>query len=412
MSEHFDFERRRQLAESAKTIGIRPTAHLFHTRPGTVKKWLRIHQQDGLSGIAAHVRIRRPFPSLTNARLVECRQDRVKAKTVRGDEWIACLECGRLLKRIDRQHLRGKTCTGSSLTVAAYKEKWGYNRKASLCSVKASLAWRARAKKHGLAKLGRGTRFTHGESRGGGLKMRPEGLLNVRRPDGARADKQRGRDWVIAQLRLAGKDEESIAKAVGISATAIRFRLKRMRFPSGRGPFAFEHGRVVTAEAVSDVLKASGLTAAELTRIMGRSKASLHHHLRKPGEPIPIVLAIATKQAARALPRTTSGGRPAVILSGERSRLREAYRELAEDLTLLRAWLKSEKRTVARMQDWICNQTRLGTIRRLLFWPEFFQWIDPLVLLGSKWRVKETARDFLAEDYGVSARTVDSIIFG
>jgi hypothetical protein len=59
----------------------------------------REHEQKrGLSHSAISKRKQRQY--LTPEELAECQANPEKAFTIRGDEWIACLECGRLLKFI------------------------------------------------------------------------------------------------------------------------------------------------------------------------------------------------------------------------------------------------------------------------------------------------------------------------
>lgn len=412
-SGHFDFEKRKALAESAEKIGIRPTARLFATRIGTVKKWLRIYGEGGADRLIAHIRTRRPFSSVTKEQLAECRKDLAKAKTIRGDDWIACLECGRLLQRIDGTHLRR-----DGLTLALYKEKWGYNRGSGLCSNALASRWAARAKNpRNIERLRKiGPRFHPGQSGLSGKKMRREGIANIRVPEGPRRDKQKGvTDWQIAKARLRGDKLSSIAKAAGLSETAVRWRLKRMRFPCGRGPFAFQHGHVLTAEVIADAAVSSGLSVAQLTRKLGLAKSTLHHHLRQPAKPIPRSLALTITRARALLPAkaaSTAGGRPPAISFSERRSLKGTYRELLADLKQLRGWLRDERRDKVQVGDWIWREARLGKIRRLLFWPEFFGWgyatFTTRGFLSATWTPYEVAIDFLAFDFQVSSYTIET----
>ncbi|MHB8755286.1 MAG: helix-turn-helix domain-containing protein, partial [Candidatus Acidiferrales bacterium] len=60
---------RLRLVESAKQIGIRPTARLFATTVPTVRKWLRRYQQQGPSGLIAHSRAPHRSPQKTSAEI-------------------------------------------------------------------------------------------------------------------------------------------------------------------------------------------------------------------------------------------------------------------------------------------------------------------------------------------------------
>jgi len=59
------YNRRLRLVESAKRIGIKPTARLFTTNMPTVRKWLRRFEQRGPSGLREQSRARRRQPHKT-----------------------------------------------------------------------------------------------------------------------------------------------------------------------------------------------------------------------------------------------------------------------------------------------------------------------------------------------------------
>jgi len=65
------YNHRLRLVDSAKRIGIKPTARLFTTTLPTVRKWLRRFQQRGPSGLVALSRARhqqaQKTPPLTEA---------------------------------------------------------------------------------------------------------------------------------------------------------------------------------------------------------------------------------------------------------------------------------------------------------------------------------------------------------
>jgi helix-turn-helix protein len=63
------YNHRLRLVQSARQIGVKPTARLFITTVPTVRKWLRRYQQQGPSGLCEHsqriipARAKRPRPS-------------------------------------------------------------------------------------------------------------------------------------------------------------------------------------------------------------------------------------------------------------------------------------------------------------------------------------------------------------
>jgi transposase len=72
------YNHRLRLVESAKRIGIKPTARLFVTTVPTVRKWWRRYQQHGPSGLLALSRARhhqaQKTPPTSEAQLVELRK--------------------------------------------------------------------------------------------------------------------------------------------------------------------------------------------------------------------------------------------------------------------------------------------------------------------------------------------------
>jgi transposase-like protein len=59
------YNHRLRLVESAKRIGIKPTARLFTTTVPTVRKWLRRFQQHGPCGLREQSRARQQQPHKT-----------------------------------------------------------------------------------------------------------------------------------------------------------------------------------------------------------------------------------------------------------------------------------------------------------------------------------------------------------
>ena len=350
---------------------------------------------------------------VTPEELASCQADVRKAKALRSPDHIVCLECGRALKRISAQHLREH-----ALTRAGYKTKWGYNSGSGLASQSLSKKLAGVARKMGLAKHGRRflKPFAHGH-RGFFKSPSREGVLNR-----AEAASHESRPWrwkqgnntsdlKIAEARLRGETQELIAERAGLSGTAVYWRLKRLRFP-GR-PCIFEHGEPITGRAIHDLLEAFDVTPLDLTRFMSISRNALYKHMRRPSKVLSPDLAKRIQTQRRSLqkrrPPTKKGGRPTRLLPAEEQGLPEKYRALREDLKLLRACLSEHKTERSRLRDWICAQARVGAIRSLMFWPEFFKWIGKGVF-DTAWRPSEVAIDFLASDYKVSDSTIERIV--
>src|SRR5690242_6476965 len=59
------YNHRLRLVQSAREIGVKPTARLFVTTVPTVRKWLRRYQQQGRSGLREHSRAHHSCPHKT-----------------------------------------------------------------------------------------------------------------------------------------------------------------------------------------------------------------------------------------------------------------------------------------------------------------------------------------------------------
>jgi hypothetical protein len=351
---------------------------------------------------------------VTTEDLAICRADVRKAKALRSPDHIVCLECGRALRRISAQHLGEH-----GLTAVQYKTKWGYNSGTGLASQSLSKASAVRSRKLGFGKrlLRVGRPFAPGHP--GFYKSNPEAVLNraeaqnhKSRPWRWKSEDRAASDFGIAEARLRGSTQEVIAKRAGLSETAVYFRLKRLGFP-GR-PCIFEHGEPITGRAIRDLLEGFDITTLELTKFMGISRNALYPHMRRPSKVLSPVLARAIQAQRRSLQTrrapTKEGGRPAALLPAELQSLPEKYRALREELKLLRAYLSEHETARSGLQDWICAQARVGAIRSMMFWPEFFRWIGKGVF-DATWKPYEVGLDFLAKDYNVSARTIERFVY-
>ncbi len=90
-------------------------------------------QKRGLSHSAIAKRAK--LQHLTTQELTQCIADPEKAFTIRGDEWIACLECGQLLQHIRDFHLRPHGMTAAQYRIGpdADRPRYGPNR-ALICN--------------------------------------------------------------------------------------------------------------------------------------------------------------------------------------------------------------------------------------------------------------------------------------
>jgi hypothetical protein len=196
----------------------------------------REHEQKrGLSHSAIAKREQRQH--LTSPELADCMADPEKAFTIRGDEWIACLECGQLLKQIrDRgsaAHLRdhGMTATQYRIGTNPAKPRYGPNRglicnalaltkRANLMSREKKLAPGTPAYLATVRPLQRGKKMPPEFSRK--QKARKVGLRNPSShwssniPDG---------EFLWSWL-FEGRSREEIAKSLGITPGGVWTRLE------------------------------------------------------------------------------------------------------------------------------------------------------------------------------------------
>src|SRR5208337_1544561 len=126
------YNHRLRLVESAKRIGIKPTARLFTTTVPTVRKWLRRLQLRGPSGLVAlsrarHQQAQKTAP-LTEAQLVELRKTLPTFGSRRLIREFDLPISHRALERIRREHGLLK------------KRQKKYQRKQDLAHIKAQWA--------------------------------------------------------------------------------------------------------------------------------------------------------------------------------------------------------------------------------------------------------------------------------
>jgi len=364
---------------------------------------------------------------LAPAELEACRGDPRKAKTIRGDDWIICLECGEIFQTLSR-HL-GPT---HDLTASKYRERWGYNRRTGLDSKEFRASKSHSARRRGTVEhlkknrplLMRGnkvaarvprleSRLNHGDQWRG--KARPG---QWKKTLGGKV----ASDFAIAKLRLAGFEMGQLARRVGLkSGVPVLWRLRRMGFPSGH-PCLFERGEPVSGRALLNLFGDFGKTRKEVAGLLGTDVNLIYYHLSpsRLDKPLSVNLAQKVLTLKRALvgqyrsqAASKKGGRPRMLLPSERADLRRKYADLRRELKLLRGWLQGEtgRQSMARVWQWLCEQSRLGVIRTLLFWPQFFRWMESRYsmkgfLKVAAWVPNEVAIEFLADEIGASFDTI------
>jgi hypothetical protein len=345
------------------------------------------------------------------------------------------------------------------LTEDGYREKWGYNRTTPLmCREERTKVEKEARRRHWgsrpamekarLAKRGQ-------TSSGSPGPMRPEERLNrSKRQRGKAQPKMLGRGnpefmkrkrkpvppgWVvsdvrIAELRYQGHTLEEIAAITNLSIGSVSVRLLHMGF--GGRDIAFDRGAVVTGQQIVNLCEDFNLTRAELSASVGKGYdwASGRTGPENVARPLSrkmarelLALRDGLRDEYRQTAPTAEGGRPRLLLPSEPAELRERYPSLLGDLQELKGFLLKGpepakeavwKPTMKAVWDWLCQQRRLGKMRTLFYWRQFFSWIQEAedagtaekMLLWAAWKPWEMAVDFVAHEYGVGAETVTRIV--
>jgi AraC-like DNA-binding protein len=247
-----------------------------------------------------------------------------------------------------------------------------------------------------------------------------------------RPDRWRVPDEEIARLVLQEKSLGQIADQVGLVPGTVAIRLGRLDFPPFlAGPYRFQHGELIATRHLRDTCEDFGLKPLELARRMKVDIPDLYSRLKHYGEDLPLALKWAQKlervrsrlrRERSPQPASSRGGRPRELLRSEESCIRRQYPKLMQDQLRLRRWLENfegriDRRTQKLMWGWLCEQRRLGKIQVLLFWPEFFVWLERTLkrsyLQGGS--IAKLGRpltlDFLARSFHVSVRTIERVIW-
>ena len=369
-------------------------------------------------------------PRVSAVELEHCRRDPREAKKIKGAECIVCLECGAILETLV-VHLGSE----HGMTTAKYKEKWGYNRKTALicANLRPTFSRMARSFRVGrVFKSGRQVVEKLHEMLPAArqIKKRLEYRLDRRdklkgkaRPElwKRSAKGQVATDLEIARLHLQGCTRTKIARAVGLRfGETVGARLKRMGFPSARASI-YHQGVVITGRSLLDLCRDTDWSRRDFAQ---RLQVTVHwvNNRMSPSRverSLPVEMArvfLAVRRGYledyRKQGATTRGGRPRVLLASDRESLPTKYRLLRQELKQLRRWLieGASRPNIEQAWEWLCEQSRQGKVRTLLFWPQLLLWLRTSysedAFLGGDWVPNELTLQFLADEYDVSEDTV------
>lgn len=169
-------------------------------------------EKKGLSRSAIQKREKRQY--LMPEELRRCQADPELAFTIRGDDWIACLECGQLLQHIRDFHLRQHNLTAEQYRIGPDPEHPRYGKNRALVSNALAARKRAEVAGKGYLRPDAGLRNLRPQQKG--VKMPPEFL----RKQSDRMRGQRNPEWSkdVADVDflwpwvMEGKSLEEIAK--------------------------------------------------------------------------------------------------------------------------------------------------------------------------------------------------------
>jgi hypothetical protein len=353
---------------------------------------------------------------------------------------IVCRLCGLKGKRlathllVHRQEMA--EWPGNSLS-EKYKRHFGYSKNAPLSSKYLLKKCSERMKKRNQrAKFGRqpplGNRFQ---------KKRTN-----KKPGETLAHVQARLDWGASNGQNSLTISEA-AKLLGVSVVWIyKHTYKRSKCPiphsysrpgrdstTGRvlGPSAlvFERGKILewalSRPRTGQDRLGTYHVKEELARRLNISVRRLHGLLQGTlRHPLPRHLAeklltstISLRSECQGLGSTAKGGRPKTLLPSEEKELPGKYQSLKSDLGLMLSWADEEVGviTLATLGEWMCQQSRLGNLQVLLFWPSLHTQL-PAICEDSRNRFRgglaaaERAKELLCKEYAISPRALDRAI--
>jgi hypothetical protein len=275
---------------------------------------VRVSSAEKREYLRAHYLDHRGFEKLMEQELGQCRKTPGLARQVRGDDWIACLECGLLLKKLP-QHL---WADHRSLRSTQYRLKWGYNKNTPLAAVNVCKKLSEQKKRSGYVppvetQFGRergpspldgvrarrewGNSLESKQSRSTAMLTRPNDWVHPRDAEVS--------TWKLAQARLDGVEYADIARRHGLKPSNVQIRLRKI-FPPGR-PCLFWRGealvrrhlwrlcedwlavsrkRLPTALANAETRR---LTVSQAAALLDKSEQWVYEHTRaRSKETIPV----------------------------------------------------------------------------------------------------------------------------
>ncbi len=252
----------RSFPSATQCDGLYSRTQLNSFGPGRDTARLEHERKRGLSHAGILKRAQRQYVSPKE--LAECRADPRKAFTIRGDDWIVCLECGQLLKQI-RGEGAAAHLSEHGLSAKQYRDLRGYSKSTGLvCNALA-------AKKRTVAAA---TGNLKPEAGRGHLRPPAKGRVMSREFSLKQADRMRGtqdldRDTTILRLwLLESRSIEEIAGQVGLSQGRVHVILQRIFGMRVKQTVCFAHGQILTAGFVEQIAEAFDLKKKEIARVL------------------------------------------------------------------------------------------------------------------------------------------------
>jgi hypothetical protein len=205
--------------------------------------------------------------------LIECRLDPRKAKTIRGDDWIACLGsreqlCGRLFEVLRAQGAGAHLAEHGFKADDEYRDTWEYSRSTALISNARAATLRETAADAGNLKPDAGLANLRPQKKGWKVSLEFRHKQSERR--GTRhfeKDARLARLWL-----LDGKGIEQVADDLAITAGAVHGHLGRIFGARVKDRVVFSRGELVTDTWVNRLCDRFGhLSKLQLGRLVGVS---------------------------------------------------------------------------------------------------------------------------------------------
>jgi hypothetical protein len=106
------------------------------------------------------------------------------------------------------------------------------------------------------------------------------------------------------------------------------------------------------------------------------------------------------------------------LLPSEKKELPRKYQALKSDLDLMLRWAvnqSSKKMTLDDIGEWMCDQSRVGKLQVLLFWPSLHSKLPVLCdrvrgRRGGPIGPAEAAKNFMCQEYGLSRAALSLLL--